>query len=132
MIVLPADHVIAPAEAFQRTVRAAVSVVEADPSAFVTFGIRPTRPETGYGYIERGERSGRPRASRCTGSRSSARSRTGPRPRGSSPRAGSSGTRASSSGRARAILDALAVHRPALAAALGRIAAALGTPRRPR
>src|SRR5947209_17398057 len=55
MIVMPADHVIRPRETFLATVRAAAAVVEADPSAFVTFGIRPTRPETGYGYIERGE-----------------------------------------------------------------------------
>src|SRR3954463_9668445 len=54
MIVMPADHVIQPPETFRATVRAAMAVVDADPSAFVTFGIRPTRPETGYGYIERG------------------------------------------------------------------------------
>src|SRR5205823_5876147 len=46
MIVMPADHVITPPEAFRKTVRAAVSVIEADPTAFVTFGITPTRPET--------------------------------------------------------------------------------------
>src|SRR5262249_22968129 len=55
MIVMPADHVIQPPERFLATVRAAVAVIDADPTAFVTFGIKPTRPETGYGYIERGE-----------------------------------------------------------------------------
>src|SRR5215471_7609423 len=54
MIVMPADHVIEPPEAFLTTVRVAVSVIEDDPTALVTFGIKPTRPETGYGYIERG------------------------------------------------------------------------------
>ena len=54
MIVMPADHVIEPAEAFRATVRAAVSVIDDDPTALVTFGIKPTHPETGYGYIERG------------------------------------------------------------------------------
>jgi mannose-1-phosphate guanylyltransferase len=54
MIVMPADHVIEPAEAFQLTVRAAVAVIDDDPSALVTFGIKPTHAETGYGYIERG------------------------------------------------------------------------------
>jgi mannose-1-phosphate guanylyltransferase len=54
MIVMPADHVIEPVDAFQTSVRAAVEVVEADPTALVTFGITPNRPETGYGYIERG------------------------------------------------------------------------------
>ena len=31
-----------------------VSVIDDDPTTLVTFGITPTRPETGYGYIERG------------------------------------------------------------------------------
>ena len=55
MIVMPADHVIKPVETFLKTVRLAVSLIDQDPSAFVTFGIKPTRAETGYGYIERGE-----------------------------------------------------------------------------
>ena len=54
MIVMPADHVIEPPEAFRATVEAAVSVIDQDPAALVTFGIKPTHPETGYGYIERG------------------------------------------------------------------------------
>ncbi len=54
MIVMPADHVIEPAESFRATVKAAVAVVDHDPEALVTFGIKPTHPETGYGYIERG------------------------------------------------------------------------------
>jgi mannose-1-phosphate guanylyltransferase len=54
MIVMPADHVIEPPEAFHATVQAAASVVDQDPGALVTFGIKPTHPETGYGYIERG------------------------------------------------------------------------------
>ncbi|MCP3917019.1 MAG: mannose-1-phosphate guanylyltransferase [bacterium] len=52
-IVLPADHVIEPLEAFQTTLRAAVSVAE-DSRALVTLGIRPTHAATGYGYIEAG------------------------------------------------------------------------------
>jgi mannose-1-phosphate guanylyltransferase len=54
MIVMPADHVIEPVDAFQTSVQAAVDVVDDDPGALVTFGITPDRPETGYGYIERG------------------------------------------------------------------------------
>jgi mannose-1-phosphate guanylyltransferase len=54
MIVMPADHVIEPVEAFQASVQAAVEVVDHEPGALVTFGITPNRPETGYGYIERG------------------------------------------------------------------------------
>ena len=44
MIVMPADHVIEPAAVFLATVRAASSVIENDPTALITFGIKPTRP----------------------------------------------------------------------------------------
>lgn len=54
MFVMPADHVIQPAEKFQKAIKAAVKVVEADPSRLVLFGVPPTFPATGYGYIERG------------------------------------------------------------------------------
>src|SRR5262245_45918704 len=60
MIVLSADHRIEPAETFRTAVRAAVSEVDNDPKTFVTFGVRPTRPETGYGYIEQAEKLGEP------------------------------------------------------------------------
>jgi mannose-1-phosphate guanylyltransferase len=64
MLVMPADHVIEPAAAFRATVQAALEVVDLDPTTLVTFGIKPTRPEAGYGYIERGalleERNGIP------------------------------------------------------------------------
>jgi len=55
MIVMPADHVIRPDVSFLNTVKAALAVIDADPSSLVTFGVKPNRPETGYGYIERGE-----------------------------------------------------------------------------
>lgn len=60
MVVMPADHVIQPVAAFTRTIEAALKVIEQDPLALVTFGIKPTRPETGYGYIEHGEKLGEP------------------------------------------------------------------------
>lgn len=60
MVVMPADHVIQPIAAFTRTIEAALKVIEEDPLALVTFGIKPTRPETGYGYIEHGEKLGEP------------------------------------------------------------------------
>ena len=53
LLVLPADHVIRPLEAFQRTLRAAVlAATRAD--ALVIFGVRPDHAATGYGYIEAG------------------------------------------------------------------------------
>jgi len=53
MLVLPADHVIEDEAAFQATVAAAVG--QSGAGMLATFGIVPTYPETGYGYIEVGE-----------------------------------------------------------------------------
>lgn len=52
VVVLTADHVIAPAEAFQDAVARGVKAARA--GYLVTFGIKPTSPETGYGYVELG------------------------------------------------------------------------------
>lgn len=53
-VVLPADHLIRPADAFRQSVRAAAAEA-ATSGALLTFGIRPTRPATGYGYIQSGD-----------------------------------------------------------------------------
>lgn len=53
LLVLPADHLIEDVDGFARSVEAARSI--ARQGALVTFGIVPTRPETGYGYIEAGD-----------------------------------------------------------------------------
>jgi mannose-1-phosphate guanylyltransferase len=58
MAVLPADHFIAQAERYRRIVRAALRAAE-KPGTLVVLGIPPTRPETGYGYIEITHRSTR-------------------------------------------------------------------------
>jgi mannose-1-phosphate guanylyltransferase len=50
MLVLPADHLIDDIDAFKTAVENAARAAEG--GALVTFGIRPTKPETGYGYIE--------------------------------------------------------------------------------
>jgi mannose-1-phosphate guanylyltransferase len=50
LLVLAADHVIRDAAAFRSTVSAGAAAAEA--GQLVTFGIVPTAPETGYGYIE--------------------------------------------------------------------------------
>jgi mannose-1-phosphate guanylyltransferase len=55
MAVLPADHLIEPEEVFRNGIRYAASLVEADPSRIITFGIRPTYAAESFGYIERGE-----------------------------------------------------------------------------
>jgi mannose-1-phosphate guanylyltransferase / mannose-6-phosphate isomerase len=56
MLVCPSDHAIADAEAFRETVRGGRAAAEA--GHLVTFGIRPTRPEQGYGYLELAETPG--------------------------------------------------------------------------
>ena len=50
MLVAPSDHVIPDGDAFAQTVQAAVPRAQAGD--LVTFGITPTRAETGYGYLE--------------------------------------------------------------------------------
>jgi mannose-1-phosphate guanylyltransferase/mannose-6-phosphate isomerase len=56
LIVAPADHVIRDAHGFQQA--AAVAVAQARMGSLVTFGIVAHAPETGYGYIRRGEGKG--------------------------------------------------------------------------
>jgi mannose-1-phosphate guanylyltransferase len=51
MIVLPADHRIDHVEDFRQCLRTAVDLVK-DSDVLATIGIKPTRPETGYGYIQ--------------------------------------------------------------------------------
>jgi mannose-1-phosphate guanylyltransferase len=53
---LPADHFIPEAEAFRAVLRSALE--QAEGGDIVIVGIRPTRPEPGYGYIELGEMLG--------------------------------------------------------------------------
>jgi mannose-1-phosphate guanylyltransferase len=53
LLVMPSDHVITDIAAFHAAIERAVPLVEAGWLA--TFGIAPTAPETGYGYICRGE-----------------------------------------------------------------------------
>ncbi len=55
---LSADHVIDPASAFRRNARAAAAAAR-ESDCLVTIGIKPERPETRFGYIERGEKLSR-------------------------------------------------------------------------
>lgn len=54
MVVLPADHHIRHADRFRDVLGRAIDLA-ASGEWLVTIGIEPTTPETGYGYIERGE-----------------------------------------------------------------------------
>ncbi|MEE9446064.1 MAG: mannose-1-phosphate guanylyltransferase/mannose-6-phosphate isomerase [Cocleimonas sp.] len=53
LLVLPADHVIQDNKAFHQAIELAVKA--AKNNKLVTFGIVPHKPETGYGYVKRGE-----------------------------------------------------------------------------
>ncbi|WGZ90466.1 MAG: mannose-1-phosphate guanylyltransferase/mannose-6-phosphate isomerase [Candidatus Thiocaldithrix dubininis] len=53
LLVLPADHVITDIEAFYEAISSAVSI--SSDGYLATFGIRPNKPETGYGYIRKGQ-----------------------------------------------------------------------------
>jgi mannose-1-phosphate guanylyltransferase len=55
IIVMPADHAIEPEQEFRRAVHAAAQFADDFANALITFGIRPTSPATGYGYIQRGD-----------------------------------------------------------------------------
>lgn len=52
LLVMPADHVIGDVREFHSAI--ACGLGAATEGAFVTFGVVPTRPETGYGYLRRG------------------------------------------------------------------------------
>ncbi len=57
MMVLPADHLIKDESAYTRTLCSAIATAT-EKNNLVTIGITPTYPETGYGYINLGEKSG--------------------------------------------------------------------------
>ena len=56
VLVLPSDHVIKGASHFQKAVSNAISLAQSN--FLVTFGITPSGPETGFGYIQQGESLG--------------------------------------------------------------------------
>ena len=53
-----ADHIITPIDEFRRAVDLAYRTADDQGSALVTMGIKPTRPDTNYGYVCRGEQIG--------------------------------------------------------------------------
>lgn len=130
VIVLPADHLIEPEREFHRAVLAAAQFADEFPDALFTFGIPPTFPSTGYGYIHRGEKAAernavplfRVRAFKEKPTEDVARQFV------------ASGEYDWNSGifvwKARAILGELQRQRPDIHAAVTKIAAAWDTPRR--
>jgi mannose-1-phosphate guanylyltransferase len=55
MVVLPADHLVADADNFKRTIQMAADYTEHN-EGLLTIGIHPRYPETGYGYIQMNEK----------------------------------------------------------------------------
>jgi mannose-1-phosphate guanylyltransferase len=55
MAVFTADHVIEPVDEFQKIVHRGYDLAEADRKTLVTFGITPTAPATGFGYLQLGK-----------------------------------------------------------------------------
>ena len=51
LIISPSDHIILDTEEFKRVINSALDFTS-DSDAIVTLGMKPTRPETGYGYIQ--------------------------------------------------------------------------------
>lgn len=56
MVVMPSDHLIMRERVFLDALERAFEFVESN-NALVTLGIKPSRPETGYGYIQTGEKA---------------------------------------------------------------------------
>lgn len=52
--VFTADHLIEPVDHFQAIVKAGFELVEKQPQTLVTFGVQPSGPATGYGYLQLG------------------------------------------------------------------------------
>ena len=54
IVVTPADHLVTNETEFQRIIRLGFDFLAKNQSALMTIGIKPSRPETGYGYIQCG------------------------------------------------------------------------------
>jgi len=130
MAVMPADHLISPAESFRGALSQAVELVEQDPTRIVTFGIRPSYPAEIFGYIECGE----PLLGSSAGSTAYKATRFREKPaRSIAEQYLAAGNFFWNSGifvwKARTIIDALAQHEPQMVEHLKKIAAAWGTAR---
>lgn len=125
MAVMPADHLISPADAFRAALNEAVELVENDPTRIITFGISPTYPAEIFGYIECGAAIKGNAAFRAT------RFREKPA-RSIAEEYVQAGNFLWNSGifvwKAKTIIEALTKHEPAMMAHLQTIAAAWGQP----
>jgi len=128
MAVLPSDHLIRPDAVFRDALSQAAKLVADDRQRLLLFGVRPSYPATGFGYIERGAVIG----GQHSGAFAVASFREKPA-RDVAQEYVDSGRFYWNCGifvwRADRILSALATHEPDMHAGLMRIAKSLGTPR---
>lgn len=125
MAVLTADHLIEPVGILRERMVEAFSLVEQDRRRLVTFGITPTYPATGFGYVESGDPV--PGAAHARIAR-----RFAEKPSLETAQSFlAAGTYSWNSGMfvfsARTVLEAIAAYQPECAAGLARIGAAWGT-----
>lgn len=126
-LVLPADHVIGAGEDFRRAMEAGASHVR-EHGGLLTFGIRPTRPETGYGYLELGPEAGTARGHTVHRLRRFVEKPDAETARAYLERGGFLWNSGMFVWRASDLLEEIATLLPELSHGLERIAAALGTP----
>ncbi len=129
MLVLPADHVVEPAGRFRERARAALRFLEspAGRDALVTFGVVPTRPDSGYGYIRVGDERWHDGGDRVYAVAAFLEKPVLERARELVAQ-GCLWNSGMFAWRAGAVLDGIEQHLPEVAAVLTRIEAAAGTP----
>lgn len=129
LAVAPSDHVIRPAKKLREALLEAQAIAQST-GAIVTFGVRPTGPHTGYGYVQRGEplaHEGRLLAHRVQAFTEKPDAETARRYVEGGQHAWNSGMFVAS---ARTFLDEMRQHLPETHAALQRIVSAWDTERR--
>ncbi|MDR1591986.1 MAG: mannose-1-phosphate guanylyltransferase [Prevotellaceae bacterium] len=55
IIIVPSDHLITKEDEYRRVMQEGIAFVAHNTEALLTIGLKPTRPETGYGYIQVGD-----------------------------------------------------------------------------
>ena len=128
IVVMPADHAIEPVQEFRRAVHAAEQFAADRPGSLLTFGIPPSFPSTGYGYIRLGAGAGRRQdvpANAVTEFQEKPDAETAERYVASGEYLWNSGIFV---WKPPAILDELKAHRPDIHSSVMRIAETFGTP----
>ncbi len=136
--VFTSDHVIRPRDEFRALLDRGYALVEARPGLLVTFGVKPDRPATGFGYLELGEEIAGPAGAAAPG-RAAAGARRVARFREKPDAATAASFVEAGPGRylwnsgmfmwrASRFLELVARYEPALAAGVGAIAAKAGGP----